>query len=120
MTVPMKKTQTPELYNDGVRRIFYNGQMTEVEKPVLIDMSSLFDNFVTIVLNHRVEPRSMIGFEVVLNQDVHSVVAKVVSVRQMAMGFETRVLIDLIPEELIQEIEELLSQQALILDSKYF
>jgi hypothetical protein len=115
----MKKTQAPELYSDGVRKIFYNGQMAEVERPVFIDMSSLFDNFVTLVLNHRAEPRSVIGFEMILDEDVHSVVAKVVSVRQSAMGFETRVLIEFIPEELIREIEDHLSRQALILEEEY-
>lgn len=119
MTLQGKKSQAPEIYSDGARKIFYNGQMADVERPVYIDMTSLFDNFVTVVLSRRAEPRSVIGFEMILEEDVHSVVAKVVSVRQTAMGYETRVLIEFIPEELVREIEEHLSRQALVLEDDY-
>lgn len=115
MTNPMKKIHVSELYNEGARKIFYNGELTEVEKPIFIDMSSLFENIVTIVLDHKVEPKSFLGFDVTIGREAHSVVAKVISVKQMTIGYEARALLEFIPEELIREIEEYLSRQALTL-----
>lgn len=80
------------------------------EMPIEINLESIFEQVISIKVRHAIAKGSVVGVNVPINEQIFSVIGRVIEVRPAGPFYELTLQLDVIPEGLLHVVEEIIGK----------
>ncbi len=87
-----------------------NDSISDFEPPIEIDLSDIFNYRVSILTKSKVEIGELVGVDIRLSAIIYSVAGRVLSREKADNGYWLEIQLDMLPNGMIVELEDLIDK----------